>query len=440
MQLRRFGTSVQDMLRQRMPALTVSSFRRFWLATMAADGGHQLMILAQGWLIFELTGSALQLGVLGAAVALPNIAMTLIGGVIADRFGKRRILLVTSFVTGLLLLLLAGLDQTGQVVVWHVLTITALIALVTGLNWPAQVSVVPELVPRAAMTNAVAMTAVIWQGMRMLMPAIGGVLLVWTDTWLLFLLAALGSLAMFGVVATLPIQDRVRSAESPLEQLRQGLRLIWHRPLFRWIIILTFSGMFFTQSFIQIAPVIADLMGRAEVGFGLLIAATGTGSVVGTLLIGSADQQNRLGILMLYGAALSVLALALFAMSALVPAFWTGVVILFFFSLFASIFLIGSMSVLQLSVPDELRGRVMGIHTIGFSLPPLGGLWLGATSEWLAEPMGQGPGTAVALWLGCLIYLAAIAWVAWRLPVFRNIDGTSLTAPLSASTSRASRT
>jgi MFS family permease len=411
---------------RRAPAMMEQPYRRFWFATMACDGGYQLMILAQGWLIFELTGSALQLGILGAAIALPNILMTLIGGVIADRFGKKRILMVTSLISGLLLLLLTGLDQSGHIAVWHVLTITALISLVTGLNWPAQVSILPELVPRESMINAVALTTVIWQGMRMLMPVAGGLLLVWTDTSVLLFLAALGSFIMSGVMVILPVQDRTVLTESPLQQLQGGLRYIWDNPMFRWILILTFTGMLFTQSIIQIGPVLAELLGRAEVGYGVLISATGIGSVVGTLLIGSADQQKRLGLVMLGGATLSVFSLSLFALATLISVFWVAATILFFFSLFASFFLVGSMTVLQLAVPDELRGRVMGIHTISFSLPSLGGLWLGATSQWLSEPLGQGLGTASALWLGCLIYLAVIAWVFWRLPVIRDIDGASL--------------
>ena len=411
---------------RRAPAMMEQPYRRFWFATMACDGGYQLMILAQGWLIFELTGSALQLGILGAAIALPNILMTLIGGVIADRFGKKRILMVTSLISGLLLLLLTGLDQSGHIAVWHVLTITALISLVTGLNWPAQVSILPELVPRESMINAVALTTVIWQGMRMLMPVAGGLLLVWTDTSVLLFLAALGSFIMSGVMVILPVQDRTVLTESPLQQLQGGLRYIWDNPMFRWILILTFTGMLFTQSIIQIGPVLAELLGRAEVGYGVLISATGIGSVVGTLLIGSADQQKRLGLVMLGGATLSVFSLSLFALATLISVFWVAATILFFFSLFASFFLVGSMTVLQLAVPDELRGRVMGIHTISFSLPSLGGLWLGATSQWLSGPLGQGLGTASALWLGCLIYLAVIAWVFWRLPVIRDIDGASL--------------
>jgi MFS family permease len=108
-------------------------------------GATQLIMLGQAWLIFELSGSALQLGVLGAAAALPNILMTLAGGVIADRFDKRRILMCTSLFT-MLLALLAWLDLTGQVAVWHVLAIAALFSLTTGLDWPVRVSLYPELV------------------------------------------------------------------------------------------------------------------------------------------------------------------------------------------------------------------------------------------------------------------------------------------------------
>ena len=140
----------------RYPALGFSRYRRYWLASFASVGATQLITLGQGWLIFELSGSAVTLGLLGAAAAIPNILMTLLGGVIADRLDKRRIMMYTSLAITCLLAGLAWLDYSGIVAVWHVLTIAALVSLITGLDWPARVSFFARLVERHAFMCAVA--------------------------------------------------------------------------------------------------------------------------------------------------------------------------------------------------------------------------------------------------------------------------------------------
>ena len=170
----------------RYPALGFAAYRRYWFASFASVGATQLITLGQGWLIFELTGSALQLGLLGAAASLPNIAMTLFGGVIADRFDKRQILRMTSILITTLLLVLAWLDFSGEVQVWQVITIAALFSTITGLDWPARVAIYPHLIERHAFMSAVALNSFIWQSTRMAIPALGGLLIYVADTWLIF--------------------------------------------------------------------------------------------------------------------------------------------------------------------------------------------------------------------------------------------------------------
>jgi MFS family permease len=402
----------------RYPALGFPLYRRYWLASFASVGATQLIMLGQAWLIFELSGSALQLGVLGAAAALPNILMTLAGGVIADRFDKRRILMSTSALITGLLALLAWLDLSGQVAVWHVLAIAALFSLTTGLDWPVRVSLYPELVSRSAFMSAVALNSFIWQATRMALPAAGGLLIAATDTWLVFALGAAGFLVMFVVIATMPLARVKGTGGSAWEQVREGLGFIWHQQMFRWLILLTFVGSFFSQSFNQIMPVFADLLGSGETGFGYLLSAGGVGSVIGTLLIGGIRRFRRLGMLMLGGAAMAALTVMVFAGLATEGYFLLALSAVFLGSLFASIFMISSMTVMQLTVPDRLRGRVMGIQSMGFSLMPLGGLWLGA----LAEHVGAAP----AVWAGSGVYLLVIVWVGVRKRVIRDLDGQAV--------------
>jgi MFS family permease len=402
----------------RYPALGFPLFRRYWLASFASVGATQLITLGQGWLIFELSGSALQLGVLGAAAALPNILMTLAGGVIADRFDKRRILMCTSLISTSLLALLAWLDAAQLVAVWHVLAIAALFSLITGLDWPVRVSLYPELVDRPAFMSAVALNSFIWQATRMAIPAAGGILIAATDTWAVFALGAVGFFVMFAVMVSIPLARVPRQAGSAWSQVVEGMRFIRHEPLFRWLILATFVGMFFSQSYNQIMPVFADLLDSGETGFGYLLSAGGVGSVSGTLLIGGVHRFRRLGVIMLGAAALAALTVMTFATLASLGFFPLALAAAFLGSLFASVFMVSSMTVMQLMVPDRLRGRVMGIHSMGFSLMPLGGLLLGA----LADRLGAAP----AVWLGSGIYLGVIAWITLVRPVLRKLDGRVL--------------
>jgi MFS family permease len=403
---------------EQYPALKFPRYRRYWLASFASVGATQLVTLGQGWLIFELSGSALQLGILGAAAAVPNIIMTLIGGVIADRFDKRLILMFTSALTTMLLGTLAWLDYSELVRVWHVLTIAAAVSLITGLDWPVRVSIYPQLVDRSAFMSAVALNSFIWQATRMAIPAVGGIIIAVSDTWLVFAMGAAGFLVMLIVISGIHVSVSKLADASPLEQVAEGVRFIWTQDLFRWLILLTFVGMFFANSYVQLMPIFADMMGSGETGFGYLLSAGGVGSVLGTLLIGGVHKYARLGLVMLGGAALSVVALMLFAVFAAAGWFYPALLMTFISSVFASVFMISSMTVLQLKVPDELRGRVMGIHTMGYSLMPLGGLFLGILAE--------ASGAANAVLIGSSIFLAGIAVVGLVATTIRRLDGTAL--------------
>jgi MFS family permease len=403
---------------RRYPALGYPLYRRYWLASFASVGATQLITLGQGWLVFELSQSAFQLGVLGAAASIPNIVMTLAGGVIADRFDKRRIMLFTSFFISVLLAILAWLDLSGRVTVWQVLTVAALFSLTTGIDWPARVSMYPRLVERPAFMSAVALNSFIWQASRMAMPAIGGLLIAATDTGVVFALGSIGFLVMFTVVLTLPAQPSEPGNGSALQQVGEGISFIWRTPLFQSLVGLTFVGMFFGQSFNQLMPVFADQLGSGETGYGYLLSAGGIGSVAGTLLVGAVHEYTRLGRLMLASAAFAAITTMLFAAVALTGQFVPALAVVVLAAIFASGFMISSMTVLQLSVPDRLRGRVMGIHSMGFSLLAAGSLLLGALAERL--------GASVAVWLSCSVWLGGIAYVFLRHQIVRNLDGRTL--------------
>ncbi len=399
-------SSLSHAIAERYPAFRHTLYRRYWLASLASVGATQLITLGQGWLIYELTQSVQYLGYLGVAAAAPNIAVTLFGGVIADRLDKRQILRTTSMIITLLLALLAWLDFSERVEAWHVLTIAALFSTTTGFDWPTRVAIFPHLVDRAAMMSAVAMNSFVWQVTRMAVPALGGVLMYLGGTWIIFAIAAAGFLIMFVVISGIHVTVPQPSTDGALTQLKRGIQYIFDNELFKWLIALTFVCMLFGQSYVQILPAFIDAMGRGEQSFGYLLSAGGIGSIVGTLAIGGMSHERELSRIMFGGGAGSVVTLWLFVLCVDQGWFAGALLAVFTMSGLSSLFIVTSMSYLQLKVPDELRGRVMGIHSMGYSMVPLGGMILGTLNFYVS------PGIAVVLATSVFLLALGAAWSA----------------------------
>lgn len=401
-------------------ALHSPLYRRYWLGSLASIGAIQLLVLGKGWLVFELSGSTLKLGLLGAAGAIPQILVTLFGGVVADRLDKRKVLMVTSLIISSLLLILGFLDFTGLVKVWHVIAIAALIGLASGFDWPARQAFFPSLIDRNHMMSAVALNSVLWQGTRMIVPAIGGIVIAVSGTAIVFLAAAVGFFAMFLVLASLDVAHRVSPPGNSLNQFLEGLQFIGSSKLFAVLIPFTWVVTFFGVSYIQLMPAFAEILDVGERGFGFLLSSSGVGSVTGTMLIVFVLNKRRLGLLILGASLCSTFALFGFAIvtgyaEAVQNAYAIAVCFVFLMSMFNSMYLISSMTVLQMRVPDALRGRVMGIHGITFSLIPLGALFGGSVASAFSPP--------IAVAVGASIVMLAVLSVATTQSEIRNLKG-----------------
>ena len=407
----------------RFGALRLPSYRRYLLGSLASVGAFQLLIMGQGWLVYELSGSPLHLGFLGAASSIPTIAAALVGGVVADRVDRRRMLIATSTIIAGLLALLALLDGSGVVTVWHVLAIAGAIALIVGFDFPGRQAFFPSLITREHMMSAVALNSMLWQGSRMFLPALGGMIIALTDTWVVFAAGAAGFVAMSRVMAGFA---PTRAGDVPLavghsgRQFVDGFRFIASRRMFATLMLLTYATTFFGISYVQLMPAFARLLGVSEAGYGLLISATGVGSVTGTLIVSSRQRSPRLGWFLLASLGCGAAALIAFnACVALLPGRTAGYVLALgcatLASMCISMFIVTSMTLLQLAVPDGLRGRVMGIYSICFSLIPLGGL-LGGTVAALTSPP-----FAAALNAGILALV--VVFVALTQPAIRRLNG-----------------
>ncbi len=400
-----------------MGALSQPAYRLYWLGSVASVGSVQLVIVGQGWLIVnELGGSPIDLGYLGAASALPTIAVNMFGGVVADRVNRRMLLIITSALVMTLLAVQALLVITEAVRIWHVIAISAVLGLVFGLEWPARNAFFPALIGRAHLMSAVALNSILWQGGRVVSPAVAGFVIRLFGTGAVFIGGAAGFGAMVLVLLSLktPVQ-RPPSGRNAVKDLAEGIKFIAKDPLFAVLIPLTYANHFFGTQYVQLMPLFAKRFDVGAEGLGLMFTISGVGAVIGTFVVGKIQGSRRTGLIMLFGGFLFGMFVLAFALA---PSYPLALVSLFIMGLFSSFFLITSMSVLQLRVPDHLRGRVMGMHGITFSLIPLGGLLGGAVAEVYDE--------RVAVGLGAVILIAIVVGVFVFARHVRHLDGRRL--------------
>ncbi len=393
-------------------ALRHPLYRRYWLGSLGSVGGTQFVTLASGWLVvFELGGSPLDLGYIGGATAVPTIIVNLFGGVLADRMNRRRLLLVTSFVTALLLGLLAVLDASGAITIWHVVAISAALGLVYGVDWPVRNAFFPQLIEPEQMISAVALNAIMWQATRIVSPAIGGVAIALFGTASVIAAGAVGFAAMFVVLLTLKVATPpAPERREVLRELAEGFAFIARTRLFAALLLLAYATTFFGFAYIFLMPLMAAELDVGAASLGFLYSTLGVGAVSGTLITFRLQRTMTLGRIMLGGSLASSAFILAFAFS---PAYPLSAALVFGAGLTNSLFMITSMTALQLRVPEALRGRVMGIHSITFSLVALGGLFGGAVAN-VTD-------VRVAVALGAVLLAASTLTVALTQPEVRRL-------------------
>ncbi len=395
-------TAVERTSRLRVfTALRRPGFRRFWIGMVASVMGFQIMMVAQGWLVFDLTGSELYLGYVGLAAGLPAIVLNLIGGVVADKVDQRKLIIVTQSLSSLIMLTLATLVLADLVEIWHVMLTSFLIGSVQAFDGPTRQAMFPRLIEREDMMNAVALNSMVWQGTRVIGPAIGGIII---STRLGaspgFYAGFVGFLLMAVMVSTLRLAPAARSqGSSVLRDMGRGIGFVRSNRIFTFLIGMTFFNSVFGMSYIFMFPVFAsETFDSPKAGLGFLNAATGLGGLLGTLVTASLGNFRHKGWLLLGGAVLFGVFLIVFAVTSEVFAFLPlALVLVFLAGVSTSIYMITVMSTLQLLVPNELRGRVMGIYGMTWSLLPIGAMQAGAIAEYTSAALAVGVGGAAVI-------------------------------------------
>lgn len=385
------------------PAFRYPAFRAYWTGLLCAVTGFQMFRVAQSWLVYELTGSPLYLGYALAANAIPGIFFNLVGGVFADRLDKRVLILLTQGGTGLLILALALLTITGVVEVWHILVIAFLTGAVEAFDNPARQALYPHLIERSAMTSAVALNSSIWQGTRIVAPAIAGVLIDLVNTGTALFVSAAGFFFMTGVMVFLRIPPIPQGAPAnPARAMWEGMAFIGRNGIFAFLIGMTFFNSFFGMAYVLLMPVFAvDVLEVGARGQGFLLGIGGVGSLLTTIWLGARGGFQRRGLAIVGGAIVFGLGVIAFGLTSHFLGWYTlALALMVVVGCSNSIYMISIQSSLQMLVPDNVRGRVMGFYSMTWSIMPLGGLQAGALASvsWIGAPFAVAiGGVAVVL-------------------------------------------
>jgi MFS family permease len=362
-------------------ALRNPNFRLFWSGNFLSNIGTWMQNVAQGWLVLTLTDSAFWLGVVGFAGAIPFLIFMLFGGVIADRVDKRRLLLVTQTVMMVLAFVLAALAYFKVITVWEVVVIAFLNGTAMAMNNPSYQAMVPKLVAREDLTNAIALNSAQFNMSRILGPTLGGYAMAAFGVAGNFFLNGLSFVAVLLALTRIryPEEKLVRH-ESLLDSLISGFRYVRSNPQMHVLMWMISLSSFLSIPFLTFIPFFArNQLHAGESGLGLLLAASGTGALLSAVTVAwKGALRHRGRIIAFCGAAvMAIVVVFCYSQSFLLSA------CCMFFEGYGMILTLSAVNVaMQHLSSDAMRGRVMSIYgTCFLGLPPLGALLAGELSR-----------------------------------------------------------
>ncbi len=398
-------------------SLRYRNFRLLWTGNIATQAGYWMFGVAQGWLVLDMEQSnpALWLGVVGFANGLPLLLFSLFGGVLADRFDRKKLLLTYQICSTTFITIFAVLVTFHLVQIWHVLVIAFLFGSMMSLNIPLRQALVASLVEREDLLNATALNSVGFNSMRVIGPSLAGVLISTIGTLGVFWLMVVCYIwAMLWIVQMQipPHEHTAHHERSPLRNLVDGLHFIRRDVNVLSLMLLSAIPTFFALPYLQLVPLFARIIFQVgATGLGLMEGAVGLGALLASLIVATLGAVRRKGIL-LVGVTIAYAALvALFGIS---PSFPLSLFILFISGIAWS--MLGSLgsTLVQITTPDEYRGRVFSVLSLTFGMQPLGNLLIGSLAEALGAPIAVAIGGS----LGALSSLL----LAWRNPRIRKMD------------------
>jgi predicted MFS family arabinose efflux permease len=377
--------------------------------------GQWVQQVTLGWLVYDLTGNSMLLGALNGLRALPFLITGPMAGVAADRMDRRRLLLHTQWVLIITAVVMGALVASPLLHVWHIFLFT----LITGIAWtitePVRMSMIPSLVPKQDLANAIALNSGGFNLMKVIGPALGGAMIALfgaPENFFIQAVAYVGVLVMIHLMHIPPLRaDAKRS--SAMANLKEGFAYVWSTPAVLALMALAYVPRIFAVPYQTLMPVFQkDVLRVGPEGLGLLMAAPGVGAVIAVLMLASVGHRiRRQGLLLVASIIILGLFLILFSQITWFP---LALITLVLAGVFQMFFLASTATMLQLIVPDELRGRVMSLYMLDRGFMPAGALFAGTAAHFIGAPM------TVAT-MGAIVILLTLL-VAWRIPAIRNLE------------------
>ncbi|MEO6462636.1 MAG: MFS transporter [Candidatus Eisenbacteria bacterium] len=411
-------------VRARFPALLSRNYRLYWMGQGVSLIGTWMQSVAVGWLVWRLSHSPFLLGLVGVAMTLPILAFSLYAGVVADRFVRRRVILVTQVLAMVQAFTLAALVTWGTPSVGLVLALVAVSGLINAFDLPARQSFISETVDRAVLPNAIALHSTIFNAARLIGPALAGLVLATLGEAPCFWINAFSFVAVLWGLLRMDLPERrpERARGSAVSHMIEGVRYAWGDSRLRNLLVLLGTAGSIGFQYTVLLPVYAGGLlhpwrasasqagGTGAGGYGLLMSAIGVGSLFAALVMTRAQDRRRLRRNVLFGLALFGAALVAFSQNRI---FELAVAINAIAGFGMILYAASTNTLVQLTVEEKFRGRIMSLYTLMFiGTAPAGSFVLGAVAERFGAP-------AATMISGLTCALGA-TWVFFRLRVLER--------------------
>jgi len=404
----------------RFVALRHRNFRLLWWGQLISFSGSMMQTAAILWhvsLLVPASRKGLALGLVGLVRVVPIIVFSLISGVVADALDRRRLMLATQTAMAVLAGILAFLTFQGLATVWPIYLLAALGSAAGSFDGPARQALIPNLVPREHLPNAISLNTIMLQIASVLGPSVAGVVIASLGVGWVYAINALSF--VFVIAALLRMRDIPRAgagekSDISLRAALEGLRFVFSSPMIRSTMLLDFFATFFSSA-TALLPIFAqDILRVGAWGYGWLYAAPSIGALLASgIMVPAVDWIERRGVVLLWAVAGYGLATVVFGWS---RQFWLTFICLALTGATDTVSMVLRNIIRQLETPDHLRGRMTGVNMVFFmGGPQLGELEAGVVANWLGAPF-----SVVSGGIGCLI---ATAWIAAKTPALIGWHG-----------------
>lgn len=401
--------AVRSGLSHMVRALRHRNYKLFFGGQLISLIGTWMQAVAQSWLVYRLTGSTVLLGSVAFASQIPVFLLAPLGGSVADRHDRHRILIATQTAAMLLAFVLAGLTLAGRVQVWHIFVLASFLGMVNAVDIPTRQAFVVDIVGREDLINAIALNSSMINGARIVGPAVAGVLVASVGEGWCFLVNAISYTAVITGLLLMSMATRVRVPlpGSAMASILEGFRYVKRTGPIRTLLLLLGLVSLMGMPYAVLMPVFADqILHGGPRGLGLLMGASGVGALIGALVLAARRGIHGLSSLIALGAAGFGTSLILFSMS---RSFWLSAVLLVPAGFSMMIGMAASNTLIQSLIPDALRGRVMAVYSMMFmGMAPFGSLLAGALAHRIGAP--------ATVTVGGVVCIAGAVLFGWHRP------------------------